>query len=85
MYDAEALLNIHARAHESLRRLIVFCANLTDVELRQPLTGFGFSTAGPWLRGSIYLSRPSPGKYVGGPHCPSFLDSWSFFETFIVH
>jgi len=44
MYDAETLLDIHARAHESLRRLIVFCGNLTDVELRQPLTGFGFST-----------------------------------------
>jgi uncharacterized damage-inducible protein DinB len=44
MYDAETLLDIHARAHESLRRLIVFCGNLTDVELRRPLTGFGFST-----------------------------------------
>src|SRR5690242_21483332 len=42
--DAETLLDIHARAHESLRRLIVFCGNLTDVELRRPLTGFGFST-----------------------------------------
>ena len=44
MYDAEILLDIHARAHESLRRLIVLCGNLTDVELRQPLTGFGFAT-----------------------------------------
>jgi uncharacterized damage-inducible protein DinB len=44
MYDAEALLDIHARAHESLRRLIAFCGRLKDVELRRPLTGFGFST-----------------------------------------
>jgi uncharacterized damage-inducible protein DinB len=44
MYNAETLLDVHARAHESLRRLIVFCGNLTDDELRRPLTGFGFST-----------------------------------------
>src|SRR5215469_3602770 len=44
MYDAETLLDIHARAHESLRRLIAFCGRLKAVELRRPLTGFGFST-----------------------------------------
>ena len=44
MYDAETLLDIHARAHESLRRLIVFCGTLTDAELRRPSTGFVFST-----------------------------------------
>ena len=44
MYDAETLLDIHARAHESLRRLIVVCSTLTDVQLCQPLTGFGFPT-----------------------------------------
>jgi uncharacterized damage-inducible protein DinB len=44
MYTAATLLDIHARAHESLRRLIVFCGNLTDSELRRPLTGFGFPT-----------------------------------------
>jgi uncharacterized damage-inducible protein DinB len=44
MYNAESLSDIHARAHESLRRLIVFCGNLTDDELRRPLTGFGFPT-----------------------------------------
>src|SRR5262245_53596924 len=44
MYNAETLLDIHTRAHESLRRLINFCGNLTDVELRQPLNGFGFAT-----------------------------------------
>ena len=44
MYNAETLLDIHARAHESLRRLIVFCGGLTADELRRPLTGFGFPT-----------------------------------------
>src|SRR5262245_65793502 len=44
MYNAATLLDIHARAHESLRRLIVFCGSLTDSELRRPLTGFGFPT-----------------------------------------
>ena len=44
MYNPEVLLDIHARAHESLRRVIVFCGNLTDDELRRPLTGFGFPT-----------------------------------------
>jgi uncharacterized damage-inducible protein DinB len=44
MYHPETLLDIHTRAHESLRRLIVFCGNLTDDELRRRLTGFGFPT-----------------------------------------
>jgi len=44
MYNAEALLDIHTRAHESLRGLIVFCGTLTNDELRRPVAGFGFST-----------------------------------------
>ena len=44
MYTQAALLDVHARAHESLRRLIVFCGGLTDDELRRPLSGFGFPT-----------------------------------------
>ena len=44
MYNPETLLDIHARAHESLRRLIVFCGDLTGDELRRPLAGFGFPT-----------------------------------------
>jgi uncharacterized damage-inducible protein DinB len=44
MYDAATLLDVHARAHESLRRLIVFCGELTEDELRRPLTGFGMPT-----------------------------------------
>ena len=42
MYNAETLLDVHARAHESLRRLIAFCGTLTDDELHRPLKGFGF-------------------------------------------
>jgi len=44
MYTAAALLDIHARGHESLRRLIVLCGNLTADELRRPISGFGFPT-----------------------------------------
>ena len=44
MYNPDTLLDIHARTHESLRRLIVFCGDLTGDELRRPLTGFGFRT-----------------------------------------
>jgi uncharacterized damage-inducible protein DinB len=44
MYTGAALLDIHARAHESLRRLIVFCGGLTEGELCRPLNGFGFPT-----------------------------------------
>jgi len=44
MYTARALLDIHSRAHEALRRLLVFCGGLTDEELRRPLAGFGFPT-----------------------------------------
>ena len=44
MYTATILLDIHARAHESLRRLIELCGTLTEGELRQQLPGFGFPT-----------------------------------------
>jgi uncharacterized damage-inducible protein DinB len=44
MYNPATLLDIHARAHESLRRLIVFCGDLTEEELRRPVKGFGFPT-----------------------------------------
>ena len=44
MYNSETLLDIHGRAHESLRRLIVFCGSLGEDELRTPLAGFGFPT-----------------------------------------
>ena len=44
MYTSDALLDIHARAHESLLRLIVLCGDLTADELRRPLPGFGMPT-----------------------------------------
>jgi uncharacterized damage-inducible protein DinB len=44
MYNPAALLDVHTRAHESLRRLIVFCGDLTEDDLRRPLNGFGFPT-----------------------------------------
>src|SRR5689334_17598009 len=44
MYNARTLTDIHARSHESLRRLIASCGELTDEELRQHLPGFGFPT-----------------------------------------
>jgi uncharacterized damage-inducible protein DinB len=44
MYTQGALLDVHTRAHESLRRLIVFCGTRTEDELRRPLNGFGFPT-----------------------------------------
>jgi uncharacterized damage-inducible protein DinB len=44
MYNAATLLDVHGRAHESLRRLIAFCGNLTNDELSRPLAGFGFPT-----------------------------------------
>jgi uncharacterized damage-inducible protein DinB len=53
MYTAAALLDIHARAHESLRRLMVFCATLTGDELQRPLAGFGFPTVMAQLEHTI--------------------------------
>jgi uncharacterized damage-inducible protein DinB len=44
MYTAHMLLDVHARAHQSLRRLMVFCGALTDDERRRPVAGFGWST-----------------------------------------
>ena len=44
MYDSESLMDIHGRAHESLRRLIAFCSTLTTEDLHRPLSGFGLPT-----------------------------------------
>ena len=44
MYDADTLTDIHQRAHESLRRLIAFCGQLTDEEQHRSIPGFGFPT-----------------------------------------
>ncbi len=53
MYNAQTLLDVHGRAHESLRRLIVFCGTLTADELRRPLSGFGFPTVHRQLEHTI--------------------------------
>ena len=53
MYSAHALLDVHARAHESLRRLILVCGALTDDELRRPVAGFGWSTVHRQLKHTI--------------------------------
>lgn len=44
MYNSDSLLDIHRRAHESLRRLIAFCGTLTVDEVHRPLPEFGFPT-----------------------------------------
>jgi uncharacterized damage-inducible protein DinB len=44
MYTPHMLLDVHTRAHESLRRLLVFCGGLSDDELRRPVAGFGWAT-----------------------------------------
>lgn len=53
MYTAQALIDIHGRAHESLRRLIAACAELTKGELQQRLPGFGFPTVMTQLEHTI--------------------------------
>jgi uncharacterized damage-inducible protein DinB len=42
MYSPAALIDIHARSHESLRRLIAHCATLTEDEWARRVAGFGF-------------------------------------------
>ena len=44
MYDGESLLDIHGRAHESLRRLIVFCEDSDGRRVAPAVPGFGFPT-----------------------------------------
>jgi len=44
MHNGESLLDIHRRAHGSLRCLIAFCSTLTFDDLHRPLSGFGFPT-----------------------------------------
>lgn len=53
MYNATALLDMHARAHESLRRLMTHCGTLTTEELVTPISGFGFRTVRRQLEHTI--------------------------------
>lgn len=42
MYTPEALADLHARGHTSLRRLLEHCAAFTADELHRELEGFGY-------------------------------------------
>lgn len=42
MYTPEALADLHARGHTSLRRLLEHCAPFTADELHRELEGFGY-------------------------------------------
>lgn len=53
MYNAATLLDIHTRAHEAFRRLIVFCGDVTRDELHRPSSGFGFPTIAGQLEHTI--------------------------------
>jgi len=54
MYNAATLSDIHARAHEGFRRLIVdVCGTLAPDELGRPLPGFGFPTVQQQLAHTI--------------------------------
>ena len=44
MYTPEALLDLHARAHRSLRGIIRHCAELDAAAIDQELRGFGYPT-----------------------------------------
>jgi uncharacterized damage-inducible protein DinB len=78
MYNAESLLDIHARAHESLRRVIAFCGTLTDEELRRSLTGFGFPTVLRQLEHTIgaevYWQRVVTSGYTEEATLPDLQD-----------
>ncbi|MHC4470074.1 MAG: DinB family protein [Planctomycetota bacterium] len=44
MYTAEALLDLHERAHQSLAKLLAHCRQLDADELSRELQGFGYSS-----------------------------------------
>lgn len=44
MYTSEALLDLHERAHRSLRKLLAHCRQLSSDELNRELPGFGHPT-----------------------------------------
>jgi len=44
MYTAEALLDLHERAHRNLRALLEHCRTLEAGELNRELPGFGYAT-----------------------------------------
>jgi uncharacterized damage-inducible protein DinB len=44
MYTKEALLDLHERAHRSLRKLLAHCTQLSAESLDRKLEGFGYPT-----------------------------------------
>lgn len=50
MYTAEALLDLHERAHRGLQRLLAHCRQLSAEELDRELPGFGY----PSIRLQLY-------------------------------
>ena len=44
MYTPESLLDVHERAHRSLRALLVHCRGLTPAELDRGIEGFGYAS-----------------------------------------
>ena len=44
MYTAEALLDLHERAHQNFEKLLAHCRELGGEELNRELAGFGYPT-----------------------------------------
>jgi uncharacterized damage-inducible protein DinB len=88
MYNARTLTDIHARAHESLRRLIASCGELTGEELQQRLPGFGFPTVMIQLEHTIgaelYWQRVVTTGYTEEAELPPLPDL-AAMEAFRVH
>lgn len=57
MYSVAALLDVHARTHRCLVRLLAHCAGFEDDALRSELDGFGYPTILLQLRHVIGAER----------------------------
>lgn len=57
MYTAAALLDVHARTHQSLQRLLDHCAELAPEDLDRELEGFGEGTILMQLQHAIGAER----------------------------
>jgi uncharacterized damage-inducible protein DinB len=88
MYTAASLLDIHARAHESLRRLISLCDTLSEDEQGQPIPGFGFPTVLRQLQHTIGAEVYWQTVLIEGYHTEATLPDLSTLaaiETFRRH
>ena len=74
MHTASALLDIHARAHRSLGKLLRHCAQFTEEELSRELPGFGYPNLLQQLNHVIgaedYWFRVVQGSYTDGEEDP---------------